>query len=240
MLFLLISFIAGVLTVLAPCILPLLPVIVGGTIAGGVDRTRAYTVVASLGVSVILFTLLLKVSTAFAAIPQYAWEWVSGGILIAFGIISIFPEIWDRLGFLGTLARRSNRLAALGYQKQSRWGDVLVGAALGPVFSTCSPTYFVILATVLPASFASGFVDLLAYTLGLVMTLLLIALIGQRLVGKLDAAADTHGWFRRGVGVLFLIVGLVVFTGGEQRIEAWLLSHVFDITVFEQHLLQVR
>ena len=58
MLLFLIAFIAGVLTVLAPCVLPLLPVIVGGSVSGGVNRARAYTVALSLGVSVILFTLL--------------------------------------------------------------------------------------------------------------------------------------------------------------------------------------
>lgn len=240
MILLLISFIAGVLTVLAPCVLPLLPVIVGGTIAGGVNRTRAYTVVAALGVSIIFFTLLLKVSTAFINIPQYVWEWISGGILIGFGIITLFPGLWGRLWFVGAVNRSSNALVAEGFQKQSRWGDVLVGAALGPVFSACSPTYFVILATVLPASFYMGLIDLFAYTAGLALTLLLIALTGQRLVAKLGIAADTHGWFRRSMGVFFIVVGVVIFAGYEKRIELWVLSHVFDITVIEQKLLKVR
>ena len=238
MLFLLISFIAGILTVLAPCVLPLLPVIVGGTVSVGVDRKRAFTVVASLGASVILFTLILKVSAILADIPQYGWEWISGGILIGFGFVTVLPEIWERLGFVNALSRSSNRLVAEGYQKQSRLGDILVGAALGPVFSTCSPTYFVILATVLPASFFSGLVDLFAYTLGLTITLLLVALVGQRLVLKLGLASDPRGWLRRGIGILFIIVGLVVFSGAEQKLEAWLLRHVYDITVVEQKLLR--
>lgn len=240
MILLLISFIAGVLTVLAPCVLPLLPVIVGGTITGGMNRARAYVVVAALGVSVILFTLLLKVSSVFINIPPYWWQWISGGILIGFGVVTIFPELWEKIGFVNAVSRSSNRVIASGYQKQSMVGDILVGAALGPVFSTCSPTYFVILATVLPTSFATGFIDLLAYTLGLVLTLLLIALLGQRLVEKLGFASDTHGWLRRAIGVLFLVVGVLVFTGGEVQIESWLLSHVFDITTIEQGLLHAQ
>ena len=235
-----IAFIAGVLTVLAPCVLPLLPIIVGGTVSGGSNKARAFTVAFSLGVSVILFTLLLKSSTALINIPQQAWWWFSGGILIVFGLISVFPDLWDRLKFVNTVNRGSNMLMSKGFMRQSFWGDVLVGAALGPVFSTCSPTYFVILATVLPASFATGFLDLLAYTVGLVLMLLLIGLVGQKIVDKLGIAADPRGAFCRSIGVLFIVIGLIVATGLEQPVEYWLITHVYDITKIEQTLLQKR
>src|ERR1700690_3858424 len=166
MILLLISFIAGILTVLAPCVLPLLPVIVGGSLTTGSHR-RAYTICLALGASVIVFTLLLKASTVFINIPQSFWEWFSGGILILFGIVMIFPRLWDNLGFVNLMNRSSNKALATGYQKNSIWGDMVMGAALGPVFSSCSPTYFVILATVLPASFGMGFLDLLVYAIGL-------------------------------------------------------------------------
>src|SRR5262245_32101012 len=141
MILLLISFVAGVLTALAPCVVPLLPVIVGGSLAQG-GRNRAYTIAISLGVSVVAFTLLLKVSTIFINVPPQFWTWFSGGILILFGVIMIFPSLWDRLGFVNLLNRSSNKLLASGYQQDSFWGDVIMGAALGPVFSSCSPTYF--------------------------------------------------------------------------------------------------
>ncbi|HEY4527237.1 MAG TPA: cytochrome c biogenesis protein DipZ [Candidatus Paceibacterota bacterium] len=232
-----ISFIAGVLSALAPCVLPLLPVIVGGSVAGG-SRRRAYTITASLGLSVILFTVLLKVSTVFINIPQSTWQLISGVILILFGIVMVFPQLWDRLGFVNVLNRESNKLLGAGYRQNSFWGDVLMGAALGPVFSSCSPTYFVVLASVLPASFAMGFADLIAYALGLSGMLLLIALVGQRLVNKLGVTIEPGGWFRRVIGVLFLIVGIAVASGTMARAEAWLLNHGFDITVLEQRLLK--
>ena len=238
MLLFIVAFISGVLTVLAPCILPLLPVIVGGSITGGVDRRRAYVVSASLAISVILFTLALKVSTAFIGIPQEVWQWVSGGILVLLGIATVFPALWERLPLLNTLSVGSNRVMSTGYMKQSIAGDVLVGAALGPVFTTCSPTYFVILATVLPAGFLMGFVDLLSYTAGLTLTLLLVALIGQRLVDRLGLASDPRGWFRRVMGVLFIFIGIMIFTGAQKSVEIWLLDHFFDVTAFEQTLLR--
>jgi len=241
MILLLISFIAGILTALAPCVLPLLPVIVGGSLSASAQGSgaarRAVTIAVSLGVSVITFTLLLKASTVFIVVPQSFWEWFSGAILIAFGVVMLFPTLWDRLGFVNALNRSSNKLLAAGYQRNSFWGDALMGAALGPVFSSCSPTYFVILATVLPASFAAGIADLVAYAVGLSGFLLLIALVGQRFVDKLGVAIEPGGWFRRGIGILFIIVGLAVATGAEAQTEAWLLDHGFDLTFIEQRLL---
>jgi len=236
MLLFLISFVAGVLTVLAPCVLPLLPVIVGGSLTTGSHR-RAYTICVALGGSVILFTLLLKASTVFINIPQSFWELFSGGILILFGVVMLFPRLWDSLSFVNSLSMGSNRLLATGYKQNSLWGDMLMGAALGPVFSSCSPTYFVILATVLPASFGMGFLDLLAYAVGLSGFLLIIAIAGQKLVDRLGVAVNPEGWLRRGIGILFIIIGLAVATGLEASTETWLLNHGFDVTVIEQHLL---
>ncbi len=237
MVLLAISFVAGILTVLAPCVLPLLPVIVGGTVAGERNYRRAITISVALGISVLLSTLLLKASTLFINVPESVWLWISGTVLILFGIVMLFPRLWDSLPFVNTLNRDSNKLLARGYQQNSFWGDVVMGAALGPVFSSCSPTYFVILATVLPASFAFGFIDLLAYVIGLSGFLLVIALLGQRLVDRLGVTIEPHGWFRRGMGVLFILIGILIVTGVEKKIESWLLVKGFDATRLEQRLL---
>ncbi len=73
MLLLLISIIAGILTILAPCVLPAIPIIIGGSIGGGKhSKARPYIVGASLAVSIIVFTLLLKVSTILINLPPEA------------------------------------------------------------------------------------------------------------------------------------------------------------------------
>ena len=181
---LLVSFIAGVLTVLAPCILPLLPVIIGGSVSDVHSRLKPYIITASLAISIIVFTLLLKASTLLIEIPGYVWGYVSGVVLILIGLFLTFPQIWERLSFLSSANASSQRMMSSGFQKQSYMGDIVVGAALGPVFSTCSPTYFLILATILPASFALGMVYLIAYTLGLSVMLLLISLIRPKVYCK--------------------------------------------------------
>lgn len=234
----LISFLAGVLTVLAPCILPLLPVVVGRSV-GTHSRMTPFVVIGSLALSILLFTYLLKASTALIAIPPAVWGYISGGILVAIGLTLLFPRLLQHLPLLKKTHQSANQLLGAGYQKQNVWGDALVGAALGPVFSSCSPTYFVILATVLPASFALGSLYLLAYIAGLVLVLGLIALLGQRLTRKLQFAADNESVIKRSVGALILIVGVFVATGYDKQIEAWMLDRGYleGVIDFEEELL---
>jgi cytochrome c biogenesis protein CcdA len=241
MILFLVSFIAGVLTVLAPCILPLLPVIVGGSLTDegkGVQRKKVLTIVISLGLSVIAFTLLLKATTLFIAIPEDAWRWLSGGIIIVLGLITIFPSLWEGK-LLAKMSAKSNILLGKGDQKKSFWGDVLVGGALGPVFSSCSPTYFIVLATVLPAQPIVGMVYLLAYAAGLCLSLFVIALVGQKIMTKLNIVANPKGWLKRSLGILFLIVGIAVISGFDKQLQTSLVNAgIFDITKIEQKLLE--
>ena len=235
---LIVAFIAGVLTVLAPCVLPILPVVVGAS-ASGRSRTTPYIVVASLAVSVILFTYILKASTALIMIPPQLWSYLSGVIIAFFGLTLLFPHMWSKIPGVSRLSIGSNKLVGAGYQKKSIFGDIMIGASLGPVFSTCSPTYFVILASVLPASFALGTVYLLAYVIGLSLVLLLVGLLGQRFANKLTSLSDPNSYLKRIIGALFIILGMLIMFGIEKKIETAVLdSGYFDITKVEQVLLQ--
>lgn len=234
---LVVSFIAGLLTILAPCVLPLLPIIVGRSVEGQ-SKYKPLIVAGSLAISIVLFTLLLKASTVFIDIPQSTWSYVSGGIIIFFGLITVFPEIWEKISIKLNFSNKSNQALGKSAQKKGFLGDVLLGASLGPVFSSCSPTYFLILATVLPQSFAKGFVYLVAYAIGLALMLLLIAYIGQKLVKRLSGLADPKGKFKKTLGVIFLIVGIAIFTGFDKKVESAILeSGFYDITGLEQKLL---
>lgn len=223
---------------MAPCILPLLPVVVGAS-ASGRSKTTPYVVVGSLAVSIIIFTYLLKASTAFIMIPPEVWTYLSGGILILFGVFLLFPSLWKKVPGISKLSRKSNLLVGEGYKKKSFWGDVLIGAGLGPVFSSCSPTYFIILASVLPASFLLGTAYLFAYTFGLSLVLLLIALLGERFAGKLSRFSDSRGWLKRIVAIVFILLGIAIATGYEKKLEVKILdSGYFDVTKIEQFLLE--
>lgn len=237
--FLAIAFAAGVLTVLAPCILPLLPIVIGGSVAGETSVRRAAVISTALGASVFLFTILLKVSTAFVSVPPLSWQLLSGGLILLFGLVTFFPSLWDKIPFVQNAYRSSNRLLGAGYQKSGVWGEALMGAALGPVFSSCSPTYFVILATVLPVNFYDGVAYLLAYVVGLSLFLFAISFFGQKAVATLGVASDPNGWFKRGIGLLFIVVGVGVVFGYDKKLEAALPASAFGEIGIEQRLISL-
>lgn len=219
--------VAGVLTTLAPCVLPMLPVIVGGSIgpSTAASRRRAYVITTSLGASIVVFTLALKASTSLIGIPSEVWQWLSGGLLIGLGVVSAFPQIWEWVSARLSLQERSTKRLASARTRQGTTGAVLTGAALGPVFSSCSPMYGYVIVTVLPASLGQGLFLLGGYVLGLCAALLAIALLGQRLIGNARWAADPHSWFRRGLGVVFIVVGLVIITGLDKDLQAWVIQN---------------
>lgn len=221
------AFIAGVLTTLAPCVLPLLPVIIGGSLGkpSAETRRRAYLIAASLGASVIAFTLLLRATTALIDIPQMTWQLISGAILIALGTVSIFPRLWDAVSTKLSLQRRSDKRLVAARERGGALGAILTGAALGPVFSSCSPLYIYVLVTVLPASFGEGMLLLVAYTIGLCGTLLVIALLGQKAVGKARWIANPEGNFKRVLGIIFVLVGMAVILGLDKDLQFWILEH---------------
>ncbi len=238
---LLLSFVAGFITVLAPCILPLLPVILGGALRGGDGHSymRAFRVVIALACSLILFTFVLKVSTAFIYVPEQFWKYLSGGIVTIFGVTLLFPVLWARIPGLGAVNQKSSALLGAGMGKKNIVGDIVVGMSLGPVFATCSPTYFVVLATVLPVSFALGFTYIAAYALGLSFALLLIILAGERMLRMFGVAANPSGMFKKILGAMFVIVGIAVMFGYDKKLERALVdAELFDVTRIEIALLK--
>jgi cytochrome c biogenesis protein CcdA len=85
--------------------------------------------------------------------------------------------------------------------------------------------YGYVVVTVLPAEPVRGLVLLTAYVVGLVSVLLVVATLGQRAVRRLRWAADPHSPLRRGLGLVFVVVGALVATGVMQDAEAWVLEH---------------
>ncbi len=235
-----VSILAGILTVLAPCILPLLPVVVGSSEPGArrISR-RALRVIGSLIVSVIVFTLLLKATTLFIEIPSYAWAWFSGTVLVLLGITMVFPELWARVPFVQKIAQSGNKTLGSGYTRGDTVGDLLMGFALGPVFSTCSPTYLFIIATVLPASFLVGLVYLLGFALGLAISLLLIAYFGQRIIEVVLKRMNTTHNMKRIFGALIIIVGIAIATGLDKKFESKILDSGYGATIdLEEKLIE--
>ena len=243
--FVIISFVAGMLTVLAPCILPLLPVVLGGAALSNARPDEAkiswlqpLVIVSSLAVSVIIFSLLLKASTSLLGVPSMVWQFISGVIIILFGLTLLFLEAWaaaiNKTGLVGA----SNKLLGKGLQQKNLGGSVLMGAALGPIFNSCSPTYAIIFASVLPATFVTGLVYLVAYTLGLSLMLFAIAFFGQRLTRKLSTLSDPKSWLHKALAVLLILVGLAILFGLDKQAQIYILDKGWydPISNFEERL----
>lgn len=231
------AFVAGILTILAPCVLPVLPIVVGGSVSKP-DKKKPIVITISLIVSIILFTLLVRASTDAIGVSTRTLQIFAGYILLSFGVFTIFPEIWDFISLKLGLSSSSNRVMAKFAQRGDRLGDIMIGASLGPVFASCSPTYAVILSLVIAGNWTSGVIYLVLYGIGLGIMMLLVAFAGQKLVKKLGWATDPHGWLKRTIGAIFLIVGLAIITGWDKQIETWLIERgLYDpFAEFENNL----
>lgn len=236
MIFFGIAVLAGILTVAAPCILPLLPIIIGASEEKKrYIGKRAIVVTLALSFSVILFTLLLKASTLLIAIPQTFWSVFSGVMIVLVGIGIVVPSLWAKVPFVGKVGVLSNTAVGAGFQKKNYKGDILIGFALGPVFTTCSPTYLFIIASILPASFLVGLFYLIGFTLGLAVALLLIAYFGQQLVNGVSARMKTTARIKQALGILIIIVGLAVLTGYDKKLETAILDFGYGATIELEH-----
>lgn len=219
----LISFFSWILTVLAPCVLPLLPVILWGSLAGK-SKKRPYIIIASLIVSLFLFTIILKASTILIDIDPSFWEYFAGWLLVLFSITLIFPRVWTKLMHITGIERFSQNSLESANQREWIGWPIALGAALWPVFSSCNPTYTILLATILPASITQGLIGLLSYFIGLWIILLLIVHFGRSIIGRFAFFSNPNGIFRKVLGIIILIVWILVLTGYIKKIETYIIE----------------
>lgn len=226
---LIVSYLAGILTAAAPCILPLLPIIIGGTVIGENKKKqwwRPFVIISSLALSILVFTFLLKASTALLGVPQYIWNTISGLIVLLLGIGIVFPNTWEKIALKTGLYKSSNGyMNKILSRNNSLTKDILIGSSLGPVFSSCSPTYALIVAIVLPESLLRGTTYLISYVLGLSSILLLIAFAGQSVSSRLNWMSNPESKFRKIIGILFILVGLAVITGLDRDLQAFVIEN---------------
>ena len=235
---LIVSFFAWVLTILTPCVLPLLPVILWASSSDSEDKYRPYIIIASLIFSVVIFSLLLKASTILIWVEPIVWKLISGIIIIFFWIITIFPNLWKNVSTKLWFSWKSN--ANLSKSASRKWvlGSVMVWMSLWPVFTSCSPTYWIILAVILPVSLFVWIINLFAYAIWLWVILLLISLLWHKFISKMKWASSPNSIFKKILWVLFLIVWVAIITWYDKVIETAILDlWYFDITWIEQNIL---
>ena len=220
---LLASFIAGILTILAPCVVSIIPVLLARSADGNRQR-NPWWVIGGLSLSIVIFTVLLKATTLLIGVPPQVWQVVSGGIIIIFGVVTFFPAAWEWLMLRTRYVFVAQNTLGVAAKRSGVTGDLLLGASLGPVFSACSPTYALLVAVVLPATPVLGLGYLVAFVLGLSLMLALLAFLGQRLIRRLGWGLNPRGPFRRTLGVLLIVVGIFIVTGWDKLLLGWLVS----------------
>lgn len=215
------SFVAGLLTILAPCTISLLPIMLSS--ATKTDKRTPLIVALSLGVSVFLFTLLLKGSLVFIDIPFGVLQILSGLLIALLGVFMLFPMLWTRIELLLGL-EKSNTLLHHAKGQSGIHSSILLGLALGPVFTTCSPTYLFILGTILPTSFGWGMVYLLAYIVGLMLMLVGVGYASKSILTKMKFASNPNGWIKRVISILLIVLGVAIMTGFDKLLEQKILE----------------
>ena len=85
------------------------------------------------------------------------WQIISGIIVLLLGLQLLWPKLWESISIRFNLLGKSHIALGKAEHKGGVGGDILMGAALGPVFTSCSPTYAFIVAAVIPVSFIEGF-----------------------------------------------------------------------------------
>ena len=202
----------------------MLPIVLSGSVAAK-SLAKAGRIIGALAVSVVAFSLLLKASSVLLGVPDDVWRWLSGSILILFGILTFWPQLWDKLSDLLRLKKSSHKLLGVGLSKSGVAGDLLVGASLGPVFTSCSPAYLSILGYIsLQQNWLFGLIYLLTFVAGLCAILFLVAIFGQKFVSKIAALSNPKSWFKRILAVVFVLVGILIFAGWDKDIEIFLLD----------------
>ena len=231
-----IGFLAGVITAVSPCILPVLPIVLAGGASGG--GRRPFAIIAGLVASFTLFTLAAASILSALGLPQDVLRNLAIAALFVLAASLLFPQ------FAYLLER------PLAFMTRRRGGDLgggfVLGVSLGLVFVPCAGPVLATI-TALSAQHRIGFETVLltlAYALGAAGPMLLIALGGQRAARRLRAQSQN---FRRAMGVLLAAAALALVFNTSQSLQTALggyttsiQKHIEETSLAQKHLDSLR
>ncbi|MDW7731416.1 MAG: cytochrome c biogenesis CcdA family protein [Methanolobus sp.] len=194
------SFLAGVVSILSPCVLPLLPVILA--YSTGQSRLRPFAIVLGLSIS---FTLMGVTASAFGAVFQ---SYIQGFRILAELLIIIFGvAMLTDYDIFGAFARYTG---SLHVEKKGVFGGLLVGASLGIVWIPCvGPILGAILTTVaLEGDITYGATHLFIYSMGFAVPMLLIAYFANLSSARLGEISKYDLKLKKLAGLVLVIAGL--------------------------------
>lgn len=229
----LIAFLGGLLTVLSPCILPVVPFLFAG-----IDRTRS-SILLTLGGMVLTFALISSLAVVSS-------EWViqanNTGRHVALVVMALFALSLISARISGWLASPfvllGNRLDPQTRKMSGPLGSLMIGVATGLLWAPCAgPILGVILTgAMLQGANAQTSLLLVAYGLGSALSLGTLIFAGRGLVNRLKASIPVTGWLRRATGFAVLAAALMISTGADKTLLAGASSE--GVSVLEKGVLQ--
>lgn len=221
------AWLAGVLTLINPCVLPLLPVVLATAFQSG--RLGPLALAAGMTLS---FTLIGTGVAAFGHLIGIDDQTVSRAaavMMIVFGIVLLLPRAQALLATLTSpLANRAN--ARLDRVQQAGWaGQFGVGVLLGAVWSPCiGPTLGGAIGLAASGSnLLQAATTMLFFSIGVSMVLMALA-YGSRgvLRARRERLAAWMPWAKPVMGGVLIAVGLAIFFHLERQIEGWVLERM--------------
>lgn len=229
----LIAFLGGLLTVLSPCILPVVPFLFAG-----IDRTRS-SILLTLGGMVLTFALISSLAVVSS-------EWViqanNTGRHVALVVMALFALSLISARISGWLASPfvllGNCLDPQTRKMSGPLGSLMIGVATGLLWAPCAgPILGVILTgAMLQGANAQTSLLLVAYGLGSALSLGTLIFAGRGLVNRLKASIPVTGWLRRVTGFAVLAAALMISTGADKTLLAGASSE--GVSVLEKGVLQ--
>jgi cytochrome c-type biogenesis protein len=216
------GYLAGVVSTLSPCVLPLLPILL--VTAGAAHRLGPYALAFGLAVSFAIVGTFVATLGASLGLDPSLFRNVAAVILIAFAVVLLSTTLQERL------ASATSRLSGAGHTLLSRTrleglgGQLVIGLILGVIWSPCvGPTLG---AAITLASQGESLPQIamlmVVFGIGASTPLVLVGSISRgtmlRLRGRLVGAGKAG---KVVLGVLFLAVGVAIVTGWDKRFEAW-------------------
>ncbi len=214
------GFAAGALTILSPCVLPLVPVVMAS--AGRSSRWGPLALAGGLIASFTLVGFAVATLGAAAGFDGEGIRAVGSVLLVLAGLVLLLPGLQERFATLATPLVAWGNQRQQGLERYGLAGQAMIGALLGAVWSPCvGPTLGA--ATALAAQGESlGQVALVMafFGAGIATVLLFIAFATRNVLARRRGALLAGGQRgKRILGAILLIVGLVILTGLDRIVE---------------------
>ncbi|MEK7111092.1 MAG: cytochrome c biogenesis protein DipZ [Patescibacteria group bacterium] len=218
------AFLAGVITVLSPCILPILPIILTSSIGGqNTGKSRPLGVVTGFVLSFTFFTLFLSTIVRLSGIPADTLRFVSVFVIAGFGMSLLIPR------FQVLVEQLFSKLAGFMPSSQNRTGfggGLLIGFSVGLLWTPCVGP---ILASVISLAITGtvtfdAFLITLAYSLGTAIPMFLIMLGGQNALKRVPWLLANLGNIQKAFGVLMILTAIGIFFNVDRKFQTFILN----------------